>query len=234
MRKAVPLFRYQLISHRPPRVGSAQEWDDFVTWGLFELFTKEPVTRALKPGSAAYIEMFDAYLIFQAQTIGYRILFSSGVQHRMQSWEREETGPRKYKRLGKAMSDAALIIQRKRKVPITDPDWYPARKMMIEELQLLLDRVKAMALTHPRRLEISELADHCKSIVDQSRFRLLPQHYDNLLDYLKSGADGLLDKLLAGERVSATTFHDNWWAGRNGHDPEKFRQKVSSFGSVLR
>jgi hypothetical protein len=232
MKKAGLRFRYMLMSHRPSTVDSAEQWDNFVTGMLLDLFAKEPATQGLKLESGDYWEMFDEYLIFQAGTTGHRIRFSQIVQHRLNVWEREASGPRKLYRLGRAEANAMLMFQRRRSVPMTDPDLKPARKLMIEELKLLLGRLSAIVRSHPRRLTMSVLENQCKAIVGGGGFHLLSKQLGNLLDYLTSpAAENFTGRLLAGERVSPTQLHDYWWGKRTSRDPEKYRQIIAGLGS---
>lgn len=236
VKKRSPQFLYQLISHRPPKVGSAEKWDEFVTRGLCELFMKEPATRSVKPETTECLELFDRYVIFQAKTMGFRIRYSEIVKQRMQAWELEESGAEKFERLGHAEKIAVLIRQgrsRKLKAPITDPDWKPARKMMIEELSILIGRLSAIAQSLPRRLTTAQFEEHCETIVAKSGFRLLPDQLDNLLDYLRSGDGGWTDKLLRGETVSPTKLHDYWWSTRQNRTPEDFRQEIAKISAKL-
>src|SRR5216684_7938071 len=92
-----PQFRYQLFNHRPSnQFTSPVEWDAFITSNLVDLLDKEPAVRSVKTETEEYRELFDEYILFQAKTLGWRILLSTGVQFRMSRWDFQESGPEKY------------------------------------------------------------------------------------------------------------------------------------------
>jgi len=214
MRSQQP-FRYQLMNHRASNdLESREDWDNFITQGIQELFVREPAARNLEVGTPEYEKLLDEYLIFQAETLGPRITLSCFVQWQLHNWEFDPDGPEKLRRLGEAWAHFAP------RPPGTGPDWYAVRKATIEELGLLVTHLADFAKTEVKRVPPKEFADRAAAYLDTYKPPHLFNNCDNLLDYLKSGADGQLELLNdTSRRVSPNQFYDAWWAKRWQHDP---------------
>jgi len=85
----------------------------------------------------------DEAILHQAEALGWRITLSELVRFRFSAWEQDPDGPELFKKLGMAMRRSALIMQKRELPPIEDPDQWPVKKETVEELRLVLERLRA-------------------------------------------------------------------------------------------
>jgi hypothetical protein len=245
-KRAAAGFRYVIMHHLTEEGGTPQEWDAILTPKLREGFRqelsvpennllKEEISTATPELAKKYedlAEKLDEFILYQARTLGWRIILSELVHWRMAVWVREESGPKKFERLGRAMARSARVLQGQGRPLVTAPGWYGFKKNLVPELKLLFQQIADFVHSRRRLVTVAQLLARIDGQIRQQAqvFPYLLRQLDFLREYLSNADDSPIDPLRKGEKVSASQFFDLWMAWRTRHQPEKFRQKISAIG----
>ena len=120
------LSGYQIISflsrNRMPNDEFKKQIEEQFAIGLaYEIKHAGLEKLELSARQSAQIELLDEFLVFQARTLGWRIMLCDVALSRFASWNFDPKGPELFERFGTAMAYTARTLQGKAKVPLTDP-----------------------------------------------------------------------------------------------------------------
>jgi hypothetical protein len=235
-------FRRVLLENIPHDGVPEMGWGPFLDEALLRIMKLEPLFQGVT--EVEFYDRLDEYILFQAGTMGPRILTSGQVQLRIGKWYVEPTGPTKLERLGKLLALSARRVQRWKHTrrPVTDPGWYEFKKEAKSELKLLLTKL-ARFKTVNRSLQSEAFLEHVSSLIRpaDSEFPALRRNIDPLLKYLKDDPDqyaarlrrGNFDRTKPGTRkITAAAFFDCWQAWLTGYDAAKLRSTISNLGRL--
>jgi hypothetical protein len=225
---------------------SPQEWDQILTPMIRDGFRGEltgseislidspdeiPADQTKK--YEALVERLDDFILYVASSLGCRVVLSGLVHKRMIAWETEPKGPEKLRRLGVAMAQAARVLQKGVKPPVSDPEWYRFRMETVQELRLLFRMLAARIRVCPNPVRLSDLPDLASSLLKEipEGFGHLRRNFPSFCEYIKSGQSPIAPLLLGG-KVHASRFFDEWIGWATGRDCERLRQVISRMGST--
>lgn len=231
-----------LISRLPrPYPTSQEQFGDLITKELLHIWMEimsdservdfshsRPVPRALH-------DKFDALILKQAETMGWRLCLSSGVQWRFSEWDQQPNGPELFERYGKALAKSARRSQRLELPPIDDPDLHLLKKEMVRELRELLHNIRNEVSTAQRSRNTDELIDLFEETVsDKTRsFIRLKTNSKHWIQFFRENS-AYLKELFLKKRASPAALFDEWLAWCQGRDPETVRQEISGLGRFAR
>jgi hypothetical protein len=181
---------------------------------------------------------FDAFILSQAQCLGWRILLSDTILARIAKWEipAEKDGPRLFDELGKSLALHAGILRGEARRPVPR-EMYGFREKTKPELKVLLRKTKLfIAANRPRgRQGWDEIIAYiCRQIEgDSETFPILGGRLRGLKGFLWYLQDSYPDTPASlAERTPADFFKE--WAGwAENRDPEALRQDVSKLGGQI-
>ena len=238
----------QIISRIPHRGMTPEEWGAVIGNELVKIWTdamspaeREMWTLAhdaqgqLVPDRvpAALFRKLDLIILHQAETLGWRLTLSELVRFRMSEWDHAANGPDLFRRLGSAMARFARIVQRKELPPIEDPDAWQVKRETVEELRLILGRMRvnlAVRRTEPTRDEVLSLFS--TSISDSpGSFPNLAANLDRWQRFFEENR--VLRPILLGDRAGPAALYDQFLAWSTGWEPESLRQAISKLNPKL-
>jgi hypothetical protein len=199
------------------------------------LSSRSPTKQEIR---AAIMEMLDDFILEQAKTLGDRIFACDLAAKRISAWKLEPIGPGLFEQIGKAMADSARILQRKKRVPVTDPALYELKTKSISELRILLSLLKTAFGARRTQPLPNELATWIRDQVTAQKnvFPLLFANLSSLLSYLQSigKESGSVSRRFVNGAILAPELFQRWCGHRFARDPETLRQMFSELGSKKR
>lgn len=186
----------------------------------------------LSPG---LMSKLDKIILRQAETLGWRLLISTRVLHRISMWETIENGSDLFVQLGKALATNVRIVRRRKLPPIDDPDLVSAQTQTTRELKFVLRKMKQEYSAMHRAPDAEKLSASFVRIVSGSSENL-PSLSENLLRWIAFFMEdrAALKKHVMAKRLSPTALYLQWLSFCKGHDPETLRKMISSLGSTSR
>jgi hypothetical protein len=181
---------------------------------------------------SAQVELLDEFIVFQARTLGWRIVLCDVALSRIDSWNLDPRGPELFEKLGAAMAYTARTLQRKAKVPFSDPLLPEYRDTFVREFRLLRNQLRSSFASQRRPPTLAVAGKWVEQRVKQSpeSFQLLFANLGSFMDYLDNlgkigGAPA--DRFANGAVPPAELFH-SWHGWRLSRDPETVRQTIST------
>jgi hypothetical protein len=241
--------RRQIISHIPQRGMSAEEWGLVTQTELLkmwmnalsaadreklELARDEQGLLVLDRIPARLFVKLDEIILQQAETLGWRIELSELIRFRKSEWDKDPDGPEKHLRLGKANARSARIMQRRELPPIDDPDQWLVKQETVQELRLVLQRMRAtFALSRraPTRDEVRTLFSGIITDSPQTSPHLAT-NLDRWLKFFEENPD-LLRPVALGDRAKPAALYDEFLSWSTGWEPESLRQAISNLKTKL-
>jgi len=239
IRTSIPLALDLMAVQKPPI--SAEELRIFereVTSRLVALFREElrPKDReAFEAGTPppALVEKFDEIILKEARVLGWRVLLSRPVQHRVAQWgEIVRNGPDLNKRLGDALALYSRVIHGKAKLPIDDWHWPNTKTTALAEIRALLTQYKSEFAGHNAWPTAKEARAWFRQKIEHSAdtLRFLNLRRASFFGYLEYIVDSAIaQRLYCGEIRPVELF--NGWGAWAANISERFRQMVSRIGS---
>jgi hypothetical protein len=224
----------QIITRIPRRQMTRSEWNQIVTLELLQIWEtllspeEHQATRAtdndggFAPPSVE--QKLDDLILNQAQTLGWRIVFSDLVLKRFNKWESQENGPRLFEELGRSFAKSTKIFQQKLKPPL-DPDLRQFRTETVTELRVLLRNIKNVFSVKRRAPGQQEILATFETLASNDSFPHLRANLAVWLDYL--GEDVALRSFSSGSRISPAALFDSWLGWCQNRDAESLRQAIS-------
>lgn len=209
-----------------------------ITWCLAaiweSLLTKEERKHwhRWSPGQAEMPSSFflklDALILYQAETLGWRLMLSPLVNLRLKAWHEQTDGADLVEEFQKGIARAARILERKELAPINDPGLHSFKREMTRELRILLRRFRR---SRPLRSGPKELIEDFRDLVTRTdEFPLLRANLDSWLDFLSYTRAIALINAAVGKRSSPAALFDEQRAWGTGYGQETLRQKISRLG----
>jgi hypothetical protein len=226
---------------------SRDELDKQITEQLMEIWggqlSRKERQHATQTGRGAATEIangmfskFDAVILKQAETLGWRLLVSSAVQERMSEWWiQESNGPEMFERLGKALAKSARIVQKRELPPIDDPDLVAGQKQMIRELRVVFREMKKMfSQRHADPTEDKVVECFIRIVSDSgASYGLLRANLDQWRKFFEDEPT-LLKVRALGPRPSPATLFLDWLKWCKGHKTETIRKTISALRNSLK
>jgi hypothetical protein len=180
------------------------------------------------------LSKFDALILNQAETLGWRLFTSTRVLERLSLWEQWPNGAELFMYLGRALAKASQIVQKRVLPPIDDPDLVSVQIHTTEELRGVLREMKAV-LSVKRNTSDTDILESFIRIVSESspQFPLLAANVVRWQAFLEKNPASIRSRMSAKRSAPASLFID-WLAFCKGHEPETIRKKISSLGSLKR
>jgi len=181
------------------------------------------------------LSKFDALILNQAETLGWRILTSTRVLERLSLWEEQSpNGAEQFMCLGRALAKASQIVQKRILPPIDDPDLVSVQIHTAKELRGVLREMKA-ALSVKHNISDADILESFTRIVSvsSSKYPFLSANGVRWRAFLEKYPASIKDRMSAKCLAPASLFID-WLAFCKGHESETIRKKISSLGSSKR
>ena len=238
----------QIIAWIPLRGQTRSQWDANITTQLAALWLDRmpladlTIASAQGPAwlgqiSAAALRELDETIIRQAVTFGWRIGLSGLVQWRLNEWDTAPDGLKLLSRYHRAVERAARIFQRREKPPLDDPDLYRFKMETVQELRILLGKMRAKYRKRfcdpPDDLEPILVADFLKTARRSKSLPHLAANYARWRGFLEQQPT-VLRIHLSGVRLHPAGLFDSWFSWCKGIDEEWARQVISRLGSSIR
>jgi hypothetical protein len=175
----------------------------------------------------------DEIILDQAIDLGWRIGLSLLVQWRFSEWDHEPQGPEKFEKLGRAFVRSARVLQRRELPRVTDPDQWLVKNETVDELRVVLDRLRAFFALRRNTPSRTEAHDVFSAIVRESPnlFPQLAASLDRWQDFYKNNPDELMP-LITGSRLKPAALFISFQSHCSGWEPESLRQVISRLGSA--
>ncbi len=238
----------QIISRIPQKGMTREQWGFVVGTELMKswmdtLSEEERGAVPRDPGGLLIIDKVAAPLLIkldniilkQAETLGWRMGLSLLVQFRFSQWDHDPQGPEKHGKFGRAVELSAKRLQRRKGylIPIEDPDQWVVKKETVQELQLVLERLRAsfaLRRSTPAPTEAHELFSLtvCES---PQLFPHLAANLDRWQAFHKNNPEELVP-LITSNRPKPATLYDSFLSWYTGWDVESLRQAISRLGSA--
>jgi hypothetical protein len=235
---AVPHIIARIPRPYPP---SPEDLGALITEQLVNIWTgilSDKELRELQgknPATATTFDKLDALILKQAETMGWRLGLSSLVHLRFCDWDFQPDGPNLFERYGKALAKSARCFQKKRPVPIDDPDLYRHKREAVPELRLFLQNLRSAFSRRRTGPSFDELIEYFEGTVSAQgdAFVHLRANLNSWTQYFRANPTSI-KLLLHGKRISPATLFDSWCAWGKGLEPETIRQKISELGRLFR
>ena len=236
----------QIISHIPQKGMTGSQWGLVVQLELLRIWfdgmsLQERKALPRDAGGQIIVDQvampllarLDDIILKQAETLTWRIEQSWLVQFRKSQWDHEPDGPQKHERYGRAVALAAKRLQRKELPPIDDPDQWAVKKETVEELRILLERLRAtfaLRRNTPTPGEAHELFS--STVRDSSElFPHLAANLDRWQAFHANNPEELVP-LITSNRPKPAALYDSFLSWCTGWDAESLRQAISRLGSA--
>jgi hypothetical protein len=232
----------QIISRIPLRGMNEQQWSFVVEKELIKIWActlSEADRKSLVYDDHGRLildripphlfQMLDSIILHQAQTLGWRIELSKLVQFRKSEWDLDPEGPEKHKKFGLAVARSARIMQRKELPPIEDPDQRLVKQETVEELRLILKRLRAQFVLRrkgPTQKEVHGLFSEMVSDSPKS-FPHLGANLERWLKFFGEKSNVLSSLFMGGERTKPAMLYDEFLSWATGWNPDSLRQTIS-------
>ena len=204
------------------------------TWSETELRQKTLIERGERDELLPEVlSKLDRIILRQAETLGWRLLVSTRVLHRISMWEAEGNGADKFLRLGKALARWVRIVQRKELSPIDNPDLVPTKDRTIRELKSVMRKMKEVISAGRNSPNSAELSECFVRIVSYSG-KKFPSLRGNLLRWVRffqENPRSLMAHTFGKRPTPAALFYE-WLSFCKGHDAETLRKMISSLRSL--
>jgi len=253
----LPALRFipEIISRIPrPYPPSQQEFGALITSELIEILWRNVMTDAERESAMTEAERLqddannqssidcekfnqngklDALILKQAETFGWRLLFSEMVLRRFAEWEILHDGPELFERFGKACARSVRRSQKKEPRPIDDPDLRHSKFVAVAELRLLLKNLRnefSTARTTPTTAVISERFAATVT-AEPDTFEYLHKNLESWKRFFEDDPSSI--KALAfGRTLSPALLFDSWLAWWKGRDVDSVRQQLSRMSKI--
>ncbi len=188
-----------------------------------------------EPGMATTFDKLDALILKQAETMGWRLGLSTLVHLRFSFWDFQSNGPKLFEQYGKALANSARCSQKKKPVPIDDPDLYRHKHEAVPELRLFRQNLTGAFSRRRLRPSSDELIEYFQNTVsaEGDAFIHLRANVNSWVEYFRANPTSI-KLLLHGKRASPAALFDSWCAWGKGFEPETVRQKISELGWSFR
>lgn len=222
----------QIISHLPLVGLTPEQWRATIESELVEMWTDLLTDKerewanasgqnAVVPPkvSQSALAKFDALVLRQAETLGWRIGSCELVQRRFSQWETDPKGPEKFRKFGRAMERSAKTIQGKIKPPV-DPGEKIAKRETVAELRLILQRMKAEAKASRAEKSRAENAATFLGIVRESKeFVQVRANIARWQAFLIACPDDTFRPSAETRPTRPAELYDEWWGWCRGYTP---------------
>lgn len=178
-------------------------------------------------------ELFDEFILDEAQVIGPRLLVHPAVLSRLLVWH--DSGDNQYDQLLKSLEKCIRVCRGERRRLIRDPEWYPFKKDLVPELNILKNRCKTHESALGRRRKPGEAFAFISDELRQPRYERLATNRTSLLRYLEQDEHSMEAELFASGALSPAQLADSLIAWDCGYsDPESARKAISTIGNRQR
>jgi len=236
----------QIISHIPHKGRTGEQWGLAIGRELMEMWMAKLSKRErdalprdpqglliIDKVSSQLSAKLDEIVLDQAIALGWRIGLSLLVQWRFSEWDHEKHGPEKFEKLGRAFARSARVLQRRELPPIKDPDQWLVKKETVEELRVVLERLRASFALRRSTPVPAEAHDLFSSTVRESAnlFPHLAANLERWQAFHGSNPEELVP-LTVSSRPKPGALYDSFLSWCTGWDAESLRQAISRLGNA--
>lgn len=203
---------------------------------LFQGALRHKEREAFEAGTLppALMGRFDEIILTEARVLGWRVLLSRPVQHRMAQWgESVRNGPELNKQFGEALALYTRVIHEKAKLPIDDRYWPSTKTLAVPEIRALLIQYKSTFAGRNAWPTPGEAQSWFRQRIEQSAdtFRFLNSRRTSFFGYLEYIVDSATAQRLYCGEIRPVELFNKWGAWAANISEERFRQMVSRIGS---
>jgi hypothetical protein len=189
-------------------------------------YTNDEPSNDYKKLAEELLAKWDALILNQAETFGWRLTTSEKILQRFSQWAVMQDGPELFERFGKALARAVRIEQGKKSPPIED--LRESKPPTVAQLRLVLKNLRGEFAANRTRPTMTALLERFAAIIvdDPEAFDYLYPELTSWQKFFKD-VDPIDALIFRPGPLSPASLYDNWVACRTLRDQDSVRQILS-------